>query len=365
MVPFVDLKAQYQSIASEIGAAVTGVLESAQFVLGPEVSAFEREFASYCQAQLAVGTSTGTSALHLALLAAGVGPGDEVVTVSFTFVATVAAIRYCGAKPVFVDVDSRTYTMDPTQIEAVLTSKTKAIVPVHIYGQAADMDPILALAKARGLVVIEDACQAHGAEYKGRRVGALGDLGCFSFYPGKNLGAYGEGGAVTTNNPKFAKSVAILRDWGAETKYYHDVQGFNYRLEALQAAILRVKLRYLDGWNEARRSHANRYGELFAQSKVGVPYARPDAKHVFHVYAVRCQERDRIQSVLLERGIHTGIHYPIPVHLQKAHADLGYREGNFPITEKLSKQVLSLPMYAELNDAQLGAVAGALREAAQ
>ena len=349
-VPLVDLRAQYGSLREEVLAAVSGVLESGRFVLGPEVEAFEREFAAHCGAAEAVGTSSGTSALHVALLAAGVGPGDEVITVPFTFVATAAAIGYTGAKPVFVDIDPEAFTMDPALIEAAITPRTRAIVPVHLYGQPADLGPILQVARARGLRVIEDACQAHGAEYGCRRVGALGDAGCFSFYPGKNLGACGEGGAVVTNDPELARTMRSLRSWGEERRYHHQVKGFNYRLEELQAAILRVKLRHLEDWTEARRGHARRYDELLAEV-VATPREMPYARHVYHVYAIRTPERERVREALAAGGIQTGIHYPVPVHLQPAWAELGHRRGDFPVSERAADEVLSLPMYAELPEA--------------
>jgi dTDP-4-amino-4,6-dideoxygalactose transaminase len=366
MIPLVDLKAQYQTIKPEIDAAVGRVLERGQFVLGPEVAAFEREFAVYCQAGDAIGVNTGTSALHLALLAAGIGPGDEVITVPFTFVATAAAVLYTGARPVFVDVDPATLTMDVTRIEAAITPRTRAILPVHLYGQPAEMDPILAIARRHGLVVIEDACQAHGAEYKGRRTGSIGDLGCFSFYPGKNLGAAGEGGAVTTSNAAYARTIRMLRDWGTEQKYHHQLKGYNYRLEELQAAILRVKLRYLETWTEARRANAARYDEVLAELPLARPAAAPHVRHVYHVYAVRTRGPDHraaLQQALAGRGVHTGIHYPIPVHLQEAYADLGYRRGDFPVAEAAAEEVLSLPMYPELSAEQILDVAEAIRAA--
>jgi dTDP-4-amino-4,6-dideoxygalactose transaminase len=365
MIPFVDLKAQYQSIKDEVNSAVLQVLESCQFVLGPEVGAFEEEFAAYCGTSHALGTSSGTSALHLALLAAGIGPGDEVITTPFTFVATVAAIYYTGATPVFVDIDPRSFTLDPGRLEAAVTNRTKAVLPVHLYGQPADMDPIMEIARARGLVVIEDAAQAHGAEYKGRRVGGIGDLGCFSFYPGKNLGAYGEGGLVATNNPKYARTVRMLRDWGAERKYHHELKGYNYRLEGIQGAVLRVKLRHIEAWTEARRKIAAEYDlRLKDFAAAAAPEAMPYARHVYHVYAVRVADRSSIQEALDARGIQTGIHYPIPVHLLPAYADLGYHEGDFPESERAATEVLSLPMFAELSVSQAQTVAGALREAA-
>lgn len=363
MIPFVDLKSQYQRIKPEIDAAIQRVLDSSQFILGDEVAAFEQEFAAYCQARHAVGVNSGTSALHLALLAAGVGPGDEVITVPFTFVATVAAIVYTGARPVFVDIEPRSFTMDVDQIESSITPATKAILPVHLYGQPADMDPILEIARRHGLIVIEDAAQAHGAEYKGRRVGCLGDLGCFSFYPGKNLGAYGEGGAVTTNNGEYARTLRMLRDWGAERKYQHVLKGYNYRLEGLQGAILRVKLRHLEGWTEARRAHARCYDTLFANRRIQTPGVMPYARHVYHIYALRSQQRDALQQAVQLQGVQTGIHYPIPVHLLPAHADLGYRRGNFPCSERAADEVLSLPMFAEMTDDQLNMTASSVHEA--
>jgi dTDP-4-amino-4,6-dideoxygalactose transaminase len=362
MIPFVDLKAQYHSIKPEIDAAIARVLESTQFVLGSEVAAFEEEFAAYCQAKHAIGLNSGTSALHLALLAAGIGPGDEVITVPFTFVATVAAIVYTGALPVFVDIERRSFTMDVSQVEAAITPRTKAILPVHLYGQSADMDPILEIAQRHDLVVIEDAAQAHGAEYlsqrmgeagRWRRVGGIGNLGCFSFYPSKNLGAYGEGGMVVTNNPEYARTIRVLRDWGAERKYYHVLKGYNYRMEGIQGAILRVKLRHLQAWTEARQAHARRYNELLVGSGVQTPEAMPYTRHVYHVYAVRVPQRDALQQKLRGKGVQTAIHYPIPVHLLPAHADLGYGSGDFPCSEQLATQVLSLPMFAELMEAQL------------
>lgn len=360
MIPFVDLKAQYSSIKDEIITAVSDVLESTQFVLGREVNTFEEEFANYCNAKHGIAVNTGTSALHLALLAAGIGPGDEVITVPFTFIATVAAIYYTGATPVFVDIDPASYTIDVTQIEGAITERTKAILPVHLYGQPADMDPLLDIAKQHGLVVIEDAAQAHRAEYKGKRVGSLGDFGCFSFYPGKNLGAYGEGGMVVTNNPDYAHTVGMLRDWGQETKYHHVLKGYNYRMDGVQGAILRVKLRYLDAWTEARRTHADLYNELLANSSVKLPVEMPYSHHVYHVYAVRLPQRDQLQKKLNDQGIQTGIHYPIPVHLQAAYADLGYSSGDFPHSEAASNEVLSLPMYAELSKEQVEHVGAAL-----
>ena len=361
MVPFVDLKVQYLSIKGEIDAAVLNVFDSTQFVLGKEVAAFEELFAAYTQTSHVMGVNTGTSALHLSLLAAGIGKGDEVITTPFTFIATVSAIDYTGATPVFVDIDPVSFTIDPAKIEAAITPRTKAILPVHLYGQPADMDPIMEIAKRHGLVVIEDAAQAHGAEYKGRRVGSIGDLGCFSFYPGKNLGAYGEGGAVTTNNPEFVRTVRMLRDWGAERRYYHDLKGFNYRLEGVQGAVLKVKMKYIEGWTEARRTVAARYDQALAGSGIPTPHAAADRRHVYHIYAIRDAQRDTLQTYLHDHGVSTGIHYPIPVHLQGAFAELGHKEGDFPHSEAAAREVLSLPMYPELPPDQQDIVIAALK----
>ena len=306
-VPYLDLKAQYRSIKSEIDAAVARVLESCQFVLGPEVASFEQEFAAYCGTSDCIALNSGTSALHLALLAAGIGPGDEIITVSFTFVASVAAIVYAGARPVLVDIERRSFTMDSASIEAAITPRTRAIMPVHLYGQAADMDPILAVAKRHNLVVIEDAAQAHGAKYKGRPVGSLGDMACFSFYPAKNLGAYGEGGAVTTNNPKYAKNIRMLRDWGQDRKYHHVLRGFNYRMEGFQGAILRVKLRHLECWTETRRAIAQTYHKLLADSGLELPIEHPGNRHVYHVYTIRTADREGLRASLEKQGIQTAI----------------------------------------------------------
>jgi dTDP-4-amino-4,6-dideoxygalactose transaminase len=362
MIPFVDLRRQYLDLKTDIDTAVQRVLDTGQFVLGPEVEGFERDFAAMCVADAGVAVNSGTSALHLALLAAGVGPGDEVITVPFTFVATTAAICYTGATPVFVDINPETFTMDVTQIEQAITRKTKVILPVHLYGQAADMDPILSIASRHGLVVIEDACQAHGAEYKGRPVGAIGDAGCFSFYPGKNLGAYGEGGMVVTNRVDFTKTMRMLRDWGAEKKYHHVLKGYNYRMEGMQGAILRVKLRHLPAWTRARRDHAAAYGRLLVDSGVQTPREATYATHVYHVYAVRTPDRATLQRALQSHGVATGIHYPIPVHLQPAYADLGHGVGSFPESERAAAEVLSLPMFPELTPTQIEEVCMAVRQ---
>ena len=357
IVPFLDLKAQYLSIKAEIDEAVLGVLASSVYVLGPEVAKFEEEFAAHQEVEHGVAVNTGTSALHVALLAAGVGPGDEVITVSMTFIATAAAISYTGATPVFVDVDPDTFTMDPSKIEAKITPRTKVILPVHLYGQAADMDPIMEIAERHGLVVIEDAAQAHGAEYRGKRVGGIGHMGTFSFYPGKNLGGFGEGGIVTTNNADYVRHMKLLRDWGQEKKYHHDMLAYNFRMDAIQAAILRVKLRYLEAWTELRRSHALQYEACL--SKLGIRRATELAgrRHVYHIYGVFHPARQQLQAALQSEGIHTGMHYPIPVHLQKPYESLGYLEGDFPVTEQTAKEQLSLPMFAELTQEQVNRVA--------
>lgn len=365
MIPFLDLKSQYASIKSEVDAAVHRVLASCQFTLGAEVESFERNFAAYCNVKYGIGVNSGTSALHLALLAAGVGPGDEVITVPFTFVATVAAIEYAGARPVFVDINPSTYTIDPDRIEASLTPRTKAIVPVHLYGQPADMFPVVEIARRNGLVVIEDAAQAHGAEYYGQRVGSLADMACFSFYPGKNLGACGEGGMVVTSSDDYARSIRMLRDWGAERKYEHVLKGYNYRMESIQAAVLGVKLRHLEGWTEARRSVAAYYGRSLAQSGVSVPQAMPYSRHVYHVYAIRAKDRQAWQKSLHSQGVQTGIHYPTPVHLLPAYANLGYSRGQFPHAEQAAAEVLSLPIFPELTPAQCEAVCAAVTGASK
>jgi dTDP-4-amino-4,6-dideoxygalactose transaminase len=361
MIPFMDLKTQYHSIKGEIDEAVIRTLESTQFVLGKEVEAFEEEFAAFCGTKHAVAVNSGTSALHLALLAAGIGPGDEVITTPATFVATVAAIVYTGAKPVFVDIDPESYTIDPGGIEKVISKKTKAILPIHLYGQTADMDPITGIAEKHGLIVVEDAAQAHGAEYKGRRAGSIGGLGCFSFYPGKNLGAYGEGGIVVTDNPDYVRTVKMLRDWGQERKYDHVLKGFNYRMDGIQGAILRVKLRYLEKWTEARIAHAALYDKLLKDTRTIIPKKMPYGRHVYHIYALRITEREALQKYLNEHNIQNGIHYPYPVHMLKAYEDLGYRKGDFPVAEKVFDEQLSLPMFAELKDIEIEEVCAAIR----
>ncbi len=362
MIPLVDLKAQYLSIKDEIDAAISEVLESCQFVLGEKVEAFESDFARYCQTRYALGVNSGTSALHLALLAAGVKPGDEVITVSYTFVASVAAIRYTGARPVLIDIDPRSCTMDPARLEAAITPRTKAIMPVHLYGSCADMDPILEIARRRDLIVIEDAAQAHGAEYKGKRAGSIGNLACFSFYPGKNLGAYGEGGAVVTNDEEYAEVIRRLRDHGQSQKYHHDAVGYNYRMEGMQGAVLGVKLHHLDDWNAARRNHAANYRGSLADTGLRLLEEMACTRSVYHIFPVFTPQRDNLVAHLKARGVSTGIYYPIPVHLQSGYRDLGYKVGDFPHTEQASNEVLSLPMYAELPSEAVTEISGSIHQ---
>ncbi|NCA81934.1 MAG: DegT/DnrJ/EryC1/StrS family aminotransferase [Opitutae bacterium] len=363
MIPFVDLKAQYRSIKPEIDAAIGRVLETGAFALGPAVADFEKQFAPYGGVAFAAGVNTGTSALHLALLALGVGRGDEVIAPAMTFIATVSAIDYTGARPVLVDVEPGTCTMDPAKIEAAITPRTKAILPVHLYGQCADMDPILEIAKKHGLPVVEDCAQAHGAEYKGRRAGSMGVMGCFSFYPGKNLGAYGEGGAVVTDQPAHDKAIRMLRDWGTDKKYYHDLKGYNYRMEGIQGAVLGVKMKYIEEWTENRRAAAKLYRERLA----GIPGVRVsqeamDRRHVYHVFAVFVENRDEVAKRMQEAGVGVGIHYPIPVHLQKCFAELGYERGDFPVAERIGAEELSLPIFPELSREQIDQVVSELEK---
>jgi dTDP-4-amino-4,6-dideoxygalactose transaminase len=360
MILLHDIPAQHAELRADILAAVARVLDTSQFILGPEVAALEREFAAYCQAGHGIGVNSGTSALHLALLAAGIGPGDEVITIPYTFFATVAAIEYTGATAVFVDIDPRTFNIDPSLIESRITSKTRAILLVHLYGQPADLDPILDIARRHRLVVIEDAAQAHGAEYKGRRVGGIGDIGCFSFYPTKNLGASGEAGMVVTNDPEYARKIRLLRNWGEEQKYRPVMKGYNYRLEAMQAAILRVKLRKLEEWTEARRAVAREYGRLLDGSDFVLPRVLPDVRHVYHLYAVRTPDRDRVQAELHAAGIQTAVHYPAPIHLLPAYADPRYKPGDFPVSEECARTTLCIPMHPYLRRDEIERVAMAM-----
>jgi dTDP-4-amino-4,6-dideoxygalactose transaminase len=360
-VPLVDLRVQYQAIKEEVLAAVADVFEGMQLFLGPNVRTFEEEFAAYCHAQHAVGLNSGTDALILGLRAAGVGPGDEVITVSHTFFADTEAPALIGASPVFVDVEPDTWNMDPTKLEAAITPRTKAIVPVHLCGQPADMAPIMAIARKHSLFVLEDACQAHGADYRGQRVGSIGHAACFSFYCSKNLGAFGEGGMLTTNDDALAASVRRLRDHGSDRRYEHAEIGTNARLDEVQAAILRVKLRHLDEYNAGRQAAAAAYGEALAGTGLELPTVRPDRTHVYHLYVVQGPRRDALKDYLGERGISTGVHYPIPGHLQPAAKPWTKGPGSLPVTEGLSGRVLSLPMYPELTREQVHYVADAVR----
>ena len=361
-VPFLDLKAHHEPIREELEAAVREVMESAAFAGGPFVARFEQDFAAFCGSAYAIGVGNGTDALWLTLLALGIGAGDEVITVPMTFMATAEAISFCGARPVFVDIDERTYGLDANLLEKAITPRTKAIIPVHLFGQTADMDPIFEMARRHGLRVIEDACQAHGAEYKGRKAGSMGIGGCFSFYPGKNLGALGEAGAVVTHDEELKNKLHILRDHGQVKKYHHALVGWNARMDGIQGALLRVKLKHLAAWNEARRANAR----LYAQQLAGVeelilPAEAVYGRHVYHVYAVRVRNRDPILRAMANRGIACGIHYPIPLHLQEAYRFLGYQKGSFPVAERCADEFLSLPMYPELAPEQIGMVARELK----
>jgi dTDP-4-amino-4,6-dideoxygalactose transaminase len=363
-VPFLDLKSHHRPMMNEINLAIQEVIESSAFAGGQFVSNFEQDFAAYCDAPYAIGVGSGTDALWLSLLACGIGSGDEVITVPSTFMATAEAITHCGARPVFVDVDERTYTMNPEALNDVLTAKTRAIIPVHLFGQPADMDPILEFGRKHRLYVIEDACQAHGATYKGKRVGTFGDTACFSFYPGKNLGAFGEAGAIVTGNAELSERIKILRDHGQVRKYFHSLVGWNCRMDGIQAAVLQIKLRQLEEANQRRRDRAAQYdaglrefGEIIAPTQAS--YAR----HVYHIYAIRVGNRDETIKCLADQGIATGIHYPVPVHLQEAYQPLGYTPGAFPIAERCAAEFVSLPMYPELTHSQVEQVIEGVKEA--
>ncbi|PYL01893.1 MAG: erythromycin biosynthesis sensory transduction protein eryC1 [Verrucomicrobia bacterium] len=361
-VPLLDLKAHHEPMREDLVAAIREVIDSSAFAGGPFVAKFEEDFAAFCGSSYAIGVGNGTDALWLSLLALGIGPGDEVITAPMTFMATAEAISFCGAKPVFVDIDERTYTLDPNLLERAITPRTKAIIPVHLFGQTADLDPILEMARQRGLHVIEDACQAHGAEYKGRKAGSIGISGCFSFYPGKNLGALGEAGAVVTNSEELKNKIQILRDHGQAKKYHHVLIGWNARMDGIQGAVLRVKLRHLSKANDARRAHARSYNQQLADvPDLITPVEAGFARHVYHVYTVRTRARDRMVQAMARRGIACGIHYPIPVHLQEAYRSLGYAKGSFPVSERCADEFLSLPMYPELTAEQLGVVVGELK----
>ena len=361
-VPFVDLRSQYQLIKDEILPAVESVMQRSAFILGEEVGRFEKAFADFCGRKHCVGVATGCDALLWALKACGIGPGDEVITVANTYIATVLAITASGARPVLVDCLEDSYEIDPEAARRAVTSKTKAIIPVHLYGQAADMDPILEVARKRNLLVIEDAAQAHGALYKGKPCGSFGVAGCFSFYPGKNLGAYGDGGAVVTNDPGIAEKIRMFRNYGQSEKYHHDDFGWNSRLDTMQAAVLSVKLPHLNEWNEARRKNAALYRELLRDVPVRLPVEVAGNKHIYHVFIIRVNRRDELLAFLGARQISCGIHYPIPNHLQKAYADLGYKAGAFPISERIAGEILSLPMYPELSTEQVRYVCDSIRD---
>lgn len=353
-VPFVDLKAHHANLRAELNGAIQDVIDAAAFAGGLFVNRFEADFAAYCDSPHAVGVGSGTEALWLTLLALGVGSGDEVITVPNTFMATAEAITYTGAEVVFVDVDEQSYTMDPAALADAITPRTRAIIPVHLFGQPADMDPIMEIARREGLFVVEDACQAHGAEYKGRRVGAFGEAACFSFYPGKNLGAFGEAGAVVTHNSELQEKIRILRDHGQVQKYQHRMVGWNSRMDGIQAAVLQVKLRYLEQGNRLRRYHASNYQKALDDiEEIILPTQAAYARHVYHIYAIRVQDRDEILTCLAEKDIGCGVHYPVPIHLQEAYRHLGYRRGAFPVAERCASEFLSLPMYPELTYSQV------------
>ena len=360
-IPFVDLQSQYQSIKADVDTAIAAVLTRGDFILGGDVTKFEEEFAAFCGVAHCLGVANGTDALKLALEACGIGPGDEVITTSHTYIATALAISQCGARPVLVDCEPDYMLIDVSKIEAAITPKTKAILPVHLYGQAADMDPIMEIAKRHKLVVVEDACQAHGATYKGKKCGSIGDIAAFSFYPGKNLGAYGDGGAVTTNNAELADKIKLLRNYGQRVKYEHLVKGGNSRLDTVQAAVLRVKLRHLADWNLARANGAAMYGKALAGTNLILPRVAPWGTHVFHLYVVRTQDRAGLMTALDAANSQHGIHYPIPIHRQVAMADLGYGVGSFPVAETLAPEILSLPMCPELSQAQVDRIAEACK----
>jgi dTDP-4-amino-4,6-dideoxygalactose transaminase len=361
-IPLVDLQAQYAAIKPEIDAALQGVIEKCAFIMGEPVKSFEAAFAEYCRAQYCIGASSGTTALHLALVVWGIGPGDEVITAPNSFIATAEAISHCGAKPVFADIEPETYTLDPATVAKAVTPRTKAIIPVHLYGHPADMDPINDIARTHNLKVLEDAAQARGAEYKGRRSGTLGDAAAFSFFPGKNLGAYGDGGALVTNDEKIAARARLLANHGREAKYEHKLVGFNYRLDALQAAVLSVKLKHLEAWTERRRQLAAYYDKLLTEAGIAPPQQASWARHVYHLYVVRVKNRDKVMEKMQAGGVSCGVHYPLPLHLQPAYADLGYHQGDFPTTEAAAAEVLSLPIYPEMTEDLVNTVVDLLRQ---
>lgn len=373
-VPFLDLKVQYKQIEHEVLPMVTEAMTNGAFIGGPQVLGFEKEFAEFCDSKYCAGLNSGTDALRFALMAVGVGPGDEVITVPNTFIATTEAISQSGATPVFVDIDKRTYNMDPQKLEDFLKKRLKpqtsnlkptlkAVIPVHLYGQPADMDLILDIAQTHNIKVIEDACQAHGALYNNRKVGSFGSVGCFSFYPGKNLGAYGEGGAIVTQDEEIANKIRMIRDHGQAKKYFHDMEGYNGRLDAIQAGVLRIKLRRLSDWNQSRRENAAYYNELLSKIEgITLPVEADFANSVYHLYVILVDDREGLQQFLSDKGIGTGLHYPLPLHLQKAYAHLGYKNGSFPVTESVAKKLISLPMFPELTREQIEYVAESIKE---
>jgi dTDP-4-amino-4,6-dideoxygalactose transaminase len=361
-IPFVDLKSLHSEIKDELREVFDRVVDNSSFVLGPEVQKFEQEFAAYCETEHCVAVNTGTAAIHLVLASLGIGPGDEVITVPHTFIATAEAITAVGARPVFIDIDPISFTMDASLLEAAITSKTRAIIPVDLYGQVADMNPILEIANRHGIPVVEDACQAHGAEYKGHKAGSFGVAGCFSFYPGKNLGACGEGGAVTTNDANLAQRIRLWRDHGSSKRYEHVFPGLNMRMEGIQGGILSVKLKYLDRWNNQRRQAAAAYGKALADSDIEIPTEMGYGRHVYHLYVVQSDNRDALRQQLTDVGIESGLHYPTPLHLQEAYRFLGYKYGNFPVTERVKSRILSLPMYPGIPSEAVDRVASELRE---
>lgn len=361
-IPLVNLKKQYAPLKEEIFSGIEKVLDGMMLFLGENVQSLENEFVQYCGANFGVGVSDGTSALHIALRAMDVGPGDEVITVSNSFIATAEAIMLAGAKPVFVDINADTFLMDINQIEEKINSHTKVILPVHLYGQIVDMDPLIEIASQHGLKILEDACQAHGAEYHGRRAGSIGDAAAFSFYYSKNLGAYGEGGFVTANDPELYKKIRMIRDHGSEQRYYHDLLGTNGRLDEIQAVVVRAKLKYLDQWNQTRREHAKLYKQLLKDTPVKTPHVEESGNPVFHLYVIRTQERDALQAFLHEKGVGSGIHYPVPIHLQKAMQPLGYHSGDLPYTEKAVGEILSLPMFPELTIDEIEYICNSIKE---
>lgn len=360
-IPFSDLRTQYELIKEEISINMAEVIDGSSYILGEKVENFENKFANYCNSKYAVAVNSGTSALHLALVAKNIKYGDEVITSPNTFVATAEAISYTGAKPVFVDIDSKTYNIDIDKIERAITKKTKAIIPVHLYGHPVDMDPIMEIAEKYHLEIIEDCCQSHGSEYKEKRV-PVSNIGCFSFYPSKNLGAYGEGGIIVTNDKEVAEKASILRDHGQKEKYVHEYIGYNYRMDGFQGAVLGVKLKYLDKWIELRRKNAKLYNELLEKTSIVIPSEAEYAKHVYYLYVIKVRDRDKLQSHLQKEGIATGLHYPIPIHLQNSYKYLNFLEGSYPVSESCVKEILSLPMYAELNEDQIKYIVSAIHD---